>query len=169
MTLAARTDAAKPAEGEPEEARDIVIERLIDAPRELVFRAFTTAEHLAHWWGPTGFSITTFAFDFQVGGVWRFVMHGPDGRDYQNQVVFQVIEPPARIVSRHGGHGEDALEFASHETRITLEAEGDKTRLTWRLVFVSIAERDRIAREYGAVEGGQQTVGRLAAYVAELG
>jgi uncharacterized protein YndB with AHSA1/START domain len=160
MTLATETAA------EPEEARSIVIERLIGAPRELVFSAFTTAEHLAHWWGPTGFSITTFAFEFRVGGVWRFVMHGPDGRDFQNRLVFEAIEPPARIVSRHGG---DALEFATHETRITLEPEGDKTRLTWRLVFASIAERDRIAREYGAVEGGQQTVGRLADYVARLG
>jgi uncharacterized protein YndB with AHSA1/START domain len=169
MTLAART-ASGPLAAEPEEDRSIVIERLIAAPRELVFKAFTTAEHLAHWWGPTGFSITTSAFDFQVGGVWRFVMHGPDGRDYQNRVVFHVIEPPARIVSKHGG-GEvgDDLDPTSHETRITLEADGDKTRLTWRLVFVSIAERDRIARDYGAVEGGQQTVGRLAAYVAQLG
>jgi uncharacterized protein YndB with AHSA1/START domain len=162
MSLAAQST---PAAVEPEEARSIVIERLIGAPRALVFEAFTTAEHLAHWWGPTGFSITTFAFDFQPGGVWRFVMHGPDGRDYQNRVVFQVIEPPARIVSKHGGGGDD-LEPTSHETRIALEAEGDKTRLTWRVVFDSIAERDRIAREYGAVEGGQQTVGRLADYVS---
>jgi uncharacterized protein YndB with AHSA1/START domain len=159
MNLAAQTVTA----AEPEEARSIVIERLIGAPRELVFRAFTTAEHLAHWWGPAGFSITTFAFDFQPGGVWRFVMHGPDGRDYQNRQTFDVIEPPARIVCHHGG---DDVEPASHETRITLEAEDDKTRLTWRLVFASIAERDRIAREYGAVEGGQQTVARLAGYVA---
>ena len=89
-------------------------------------------------------------------------MHGPDGRDFQNRLMFEAIEPPARIVSRHGGDGDDALEFATHETRITLDTEGDKTRLTWRLVFASIAERDRIAREYGAVEGGQQTIGRLA-------
>jgi uncharacterized protein YndB with AHSA1/START domain len=160
---------APAAVSEPEEARSIVIERLIGAPRELVFEAFTTAEHLAHWWGPTGFSITTSAFEFRVGGVWRFVMHGPDGRDYQNRLVFETIEAPTRIVSRHGGDGDDALEFASHETRITLDTEGDKTRLTWRLVFASVAERDRIAREYGAVEGGQQTVGRLAEYAAELG
>jgi uncharacterized protein YndB with AHSA1/START domain len=162
MTLAATAPSA-----EPEEARSIVIERLIGAPRELVFSAFTTAEHLAHWWGPTGFSVTTSAFEFRPGGVWRFVMHGPDGRDYQNRQVFDVIEPPARIVC-HFGSGDD-VEPASHETRITLEAEGDKTRLTWRLVFVSIAERDRVARENGAVEGAQQTVGRLADYVAGLG
>ena len=148
---------------EPEAMRSIVIERLIAAPRDLVFSAFTTAEHLAHWWGPTGFSITTFAFDFRPGGVWRFVMHGPDGRDYQNRVVFEVIDPPARIVTRHGG-GDD-VEPTSHAMRVTLEADGENTRLNWTLVFVSIAERDRIAREYGAVEGGQQTVGRLADYV----
>lgn len=99
---------------EPEEARSIVVERLIAAPRELVFRAFTTAEHLAHWWGPTGFSITTSAFEFRPGGVWRFVMHGPDGRDYQNRQVFDVIEPPARIVC-HYGDGED-VERAGHQT-----------------------------------------------------
>ncbi len=163
MPLAA-TDAK---DAEPEEARSIIIERLIAAPRELVFRAFTTPEHLANWWGPTGFSITTAAFDFQVGGVWRFVMHGPDGRDYQNRLVFEVIDPPSRIVSRHGGD-DDGLEIASHETRITLEADGEKTRLNWTLVFVSIAERDRIAREYGAVEGAQQTVSRLAGYVSGI-
>jgi uncharacterized protein YndB with AHSA1/START domain len=160
MTLAAQT--IPPAE--PEEARSIVIERLIGAPRELVFEAFTTAEHLANWWGPTGFSITTSAFDFRPGGIWRYVMHGPDGRDYQNRQVFDVIEPPARIVC-HFGSGDD-VEPASHQTRITLEAEGDRTRLTWRVVFVSVAERDRVAREYSAEEGARQTVGRLADYVA---
>src|SRR4029077_10253518 len=84
------------ADVEPEADREIVIERLLDAPRELVFEVFTSADHLARWWGPTGFSVTTYAFDFQVGGVWRFVMHGPDGRDYQNRLVFDVIEPPSR-------------------------------------------------------------------------
>lgn len=148
---------------EPEEARDIMIERRIDAPRELVFEVFTKPEHLARWWGPDGFSLTTLAFDFRVGGAWRFVMHGPDGRDYQNRLVFDVIDPPARLVARHGG-GDD-VERVSHELRISLEAEGDQTRLVWRLVFPSIAERDRIAREYGAIEGGRQTIQRLADYV----
>ncbi|HEX3406013.1 MAG TPA: SRPBCC family protein [Caulobacteraceae bacterium] len=149
---------------EPEEDREIVIERLLDAPRELVFEVFTSAEHLARWWGPNGFSVTTSAFDFRVGGVWRFVMHGPDGRDYQNRLVFDVIEPPARLLARHGG-GED-LEDVHHELRVSLEAEDGKTRLIWRLVFPSIAQRDHVVREYHAVEGGQQTIQRLADYVA---
>lgn len=152
------------ANAEPEAAREIVIERLLDAPRELVFEVFTTPEHLARWWGPTGFSVTTYAFDFRVGGAWRFVMHGPDGRDYQNRLVFDVIEPPARLLARHGG-GED-LEAVHHELRISLEAEGGKTRLTWRLVFPSIAQRDHVVREFHAVEGGQQTIQRLADYLA---
>jgi uncharacterized protein YndB with AHSA1/START domain len=149
---------------EPEADREIVIERLLDAPRELVFEVFTAADHLARWWGPTGFSVTTYAFDFRVGGVWRFVMHGPDGRDYQNRLVFDVIDPPARLLARHGG-GED-LEDVHHELRISLEAEGGKTRLVWRLVFPSIAQRDHVVREFHAVEGGQQTIQRLADYVA---
>jgi uncharacterized protein YndB with AHSA1/START domain len=148
---------------EPEEARDIRIERLVDAPREVVFEVFTKPEHLARWWGPDGFSLTTTTFDFRVGGVWRFVMHGPDGRDYENRLVFDVIDPPARLIARHGG-GDD-VEQGSHELRVALEAVGDKTRLVWRMVFPSIAERDRIAREYGAAEGAQQTIQRLADYV----
>jgi uncharacterized protein YndB with AHSA1/START domain len=149
---------------EPEADREIVIERLLDAPRERVFEVFTTADHLGRWWGPTGFSVTTFAFDFRVGGVWRFVMHGPDGQDYQNRLVFDVIEPPSRLLARHGG-GED-LEAVHHELRISLEDEGGRTRLVWRLVFPSVAERDHVVREFHAVEGGHQTIQRLADYLA---
>ena len=59
--------------------REIVIARVIDAPREVVFEAFTEARHLSQWWGPDGFTTTTRSFEFREGGVWDFVMHGPDG------------------------------------------------------------------------------------------
>jgi len=88
------------------DARSIIGIREFEAPRELVFSAWTRAEHLAQWWGPTGFSTTTMSFDFRQGGTWRFVMHGPDGRDYQNRVTFDEIVPPQRIVYWHGG-GDD--------------------------------------------------------------
>ena len=152
---------------EPEAARSIVIERLIDAPRELVFKAFTTAEHLAHWWGPTGFSITTFAFEFKVGGVWRFVMHGPDRRDYQNRIVFDEIVPPERIVYRHDG-GEDVEPVRFSQT-VIFEDVGGRTRMTWWGVFPSATERDRVIKEYGAGEGLVQTMARLGDYVAAQG
>jgi len=83
--------------------RSIIGVRELDAPRDLVFAAFTDPKHLAQWWGPNGFTTTTHSFDFRPGGVWRFVMRGPDGRDYQNRITFEEIVPPERIVYRHGG------------------------------------------------------------------
>ncbi len=88
------------------DSRSIIGVREFDAPRDLVFAAWTDSKHLAQWWGPNGFTTTTTAFDFRPGGMWRFVMHGPDGRDYQNRVTFEEIVRPERIVYRHGGGGD---------------------------------------------------------------
>src|SRR2546423_10405803 len=77
--------------------REIVISRVIDAPRELVFAAFTEVRHLSRWWGPDGFTTTTRAFEFRVGGASDFVMHGPDGADYQEGITWTRIAPPERI------------------------------------------------------------------------
>ena len=77
--------------------REIVISRVISAPRELVFEAFTEVRHLSRWWGPEGFTTTTRSFEFRVGGEWDFVMHGPDGTDYQEWISFTEIAPPERI------------------------------------------------------------------------
>lgn len=148
------------------DARSIVTTRLIDAPRDLVWQAWTDPKHLAKWWGPDGFTTTTSRFEFRTGGVWRFVMHGPDGRDYENRITYDAIEPPARIVYRHGG--DEAVEPVQFHTTVTFVEEGGRTRLTMHAVFPSAAERDRVAREYGAVEGAQQTIRRLATYVSTL-
>jgi uncharacterized protein YndB with AHSA1/START domain len=86
--------------------RSIIGTREFDAPRALVFSVWTDPKHLAQWWGPFGFTTTTSSFDFRPGGVWLFVMHGPDGRNYQNRITFEEIVPPQRIVYRHGG-GDD--------------------------------------------------------------
>src|SRR5580704_1368066 len=76
--------------------REIVISRVISAPRQLVFEAFTEVRHLSRWWGPEGFTTTTRAFEFRVGGEWSFVMHGPDGTDYQEWISWTEIAPPER-------------------------------------------------------------------------
>src|SRR3974377_1424041 len=86
--------------------RCIVGTRVFHAPRDLVFSAWTDPKHLAQWGGPNGFTTTTYSFDMRPGGVWRFVMHGPDGRDYQNRITFEEIVRPERIVYRHGGGDE---------------------------------------------------------------
>ena len=144
--------------------RSIIGLREFDAPRELVFAAWTDPKHLSQWWGPNGFTTTTSSFDFRPGGIWRFVMHGPDGRDYQNRVTFDEIVPPERIVYRHGG-GED-VEPVQFQQTVIFEALGDGTLLTWRGVFPSAAERDRVIKEYHADTGLTQTMARLAEFVA---
>jgi uncharacterized protein YndB with AHSA1/START domain len=78
--------------------REIVVSRVFDVPRTLVFKAWTDPQHLARWWGPNSFSITTHEMEFKPGGVWRFVMHGSDGRDYQNKAVYVEITEPERLV-----------------------------------------------------------------------
>src|ERR1700676_2440242 len=83
--------------------REIVISRVISAPRELVFEAFTEVRHLSRWWGPDGFTTTTRAFEFRVGGEWDFVLHGPDGTDYQEGISLTEIAPPGRTARLHGG------------------------------------------------------------------
>jgi uncharacterized protein YndB with AHSA1/START domain len=145
--------------------REIVVTRIIEGPRPLVFEAYTDPRHLAHWWGPNGFTTTTRAFEFRPGGVWDFVMHGPDGTDYPNWIEWREIEPPARLVFLHGDRRDDPRAFVS---TVTLVERGDTTEVTMRAVFKTKAQRDEVVDRYQAIEGGKQTLGRLALYVATL-
>lgn len=144
----------------------LIATRIYDAPRELVFALWTDPAHLAQWWGPDGFTTTTSAFDMRPGGVWRFVMHGPDGRDYENRITFEDIVPPARIAYRHAGGGD--VEPVQFRTTVLFEDVGGKTRLTMRGVFPSAAERARVIKDYGADKGMAQTMARLGEYVAAV-
>jgi uncharacterized protein YndB with AHSA1/START domain len=148
--------------------RSIIGIREFDAPRELVFAAWTDPKHLSQWWGPNGFATTTSSFDFKPGGLWRFVMHGPDGRDYQSRVTFVEIVPPERIVYSHSGSGEDIKPVHFQQT-VIFEDIGGRTRLTWRGVFPSAAERDRLIKEHHADTGLAQTMARLGEYVQRSG
>lgn len=147
--------------------RELVFERVFDAPRELVFDAWTDPKHLVEWWGPNGFSTTIRAFDLKPGGVWQFIMHGPDGRDYQNRIDYEQVIRPERLVYRHGG-GEDVEPVQFAVTVTFTEEKPGRTKLTLRMVFPSRAERDRVVETYGAVEGAHQTLQRLAAHLRTM-
>lgn len=147
-----------------QDLRVMIGTRVLDAPRELVFSVWADPKHLAQWWGPNGFTTTTSVFEFRTGGDWRFVMHGPDGRDYENRITFDEIVRPERIAYHHGG-GDD-VEPVQFNTVVTFEDLGGKTRLTMRGQFPSAEERARVIREYGADKGLVQTLARLADYVA---
>jgi uncharacterized protein YndB with AHSA1/START domain len=158
-----RTDAFEPASPD----REIVITREFAAPRELVWRAWTDPEQVVRWWGPRGFTTTIEIMDVRPGGQWKHVMHGPDGSQYPNRSVFQEVVEPEKIVFSHSGgrEGEPGVAFVSTWTFETVKA--GTTRVTIRMVFPTAADRERIEREFGAVEGGRQTLERLAEHLRD--
>lgn len=155
------------AEPKSDPAREVLVSREFDAPRELVFDAWTTPEHVGRWWGPTGFTTTTQRMDVRPGGIWEHVMHGPDGVDYPNRMVYEEVVRPERLVYSQGGNLPGDVGVRFHLT-VTFEEVGGKTRLTMRSVFPSVEERERVVRDYGALEGAHQHLGRLAQYLPQM-
>jgi len=105
--------------------REIVTTRTFDAAPARVFEAWSRSEHLERWWGPNGFTTTTHQFDFRPGGTWKLTMHGPDGTDYPNRLVYDEIVRPERIVYSHHG-GIDGVP-AQFQKTVTFVPRGDKT------------------------------------------
>ena len=164
MSETGRDEAPQSAPSETAD-REIVVSRLIDAPRELVFEAFTEVRHLSRWWGPNGFTTTTRSFEFRVRGVWDFAMRAPDGTIYPEWITWTEITPPERIAMLHGESRDDPNAF---ESILTFASDGAATRLEMCSVFPTKEQRDEAAEKYHAIEAGQQTLGNLAAYVAEI-
>ncbi|MBE1443779.1 SRPBCC family protein [Paenibacillus sp. OAS669] len=131
---------------------ELITSRVFDVPPEHVFRAWTTPELLARWWGPEGFTNTFHEWDPRPGGDWKFTMHGPNGIDYPNYNVFVEIVPAERIVLDH---------LSGHEFRITATFEdlGERTRLTFRQHF-KVTEEFEEAKSY-CKEANEQNLDRL--------
>lgn len=145
-------------------SRTLEVSRLINAPRELVFTVFSEPGHIDAWWGPNGFRNETHEMDFAVGGLWRYTMHGPDGKDWPNWIRYTLIEKPSRIAYQHGGEMSEPAHF---EGEIRFEEKDRQTLVTLRLIFPSAQARDATLK-FGAVEGGQQTLARLGAYAEDM-
>ncbi|HEX2152719.1 MAG TPA: SRPBCC family protein [Acidimicrobiia bacterium] len=152
-----------PELGQSVPEREIVVTRTIDGPPHVVFEAFTEVRHLSQWWGPKGFSTTTHSFEFRPGGLWEFTMHGPDRTDYPNVIEWIEIEAPKRMVFRHGATVDDPESFIS---TVTLVLKGIGTEVTLRTIFSTASQREKVVWEYRAIEGAEQTLGRLAEHVA---
>jgi uncharacterized protein YndB with AHSA1/START domain len=144
---------------DPKSDREIATARVVNARRELVFRAFSDPDHLARWWGPKGFTNTFHEFDLRPGGTWRFVMHGPDGASYQNKSMFVEVVKPERIVLQH-------VSGPQFRLTIALTEQAGKTKITWRMLFESAAECDRVKKF--AVEANEQNLDRLEAELATM-
>jgi uncharacterized protein YndB with AHSA1/START domain len=141
--------------------REILLSRVVDAPREMVWEAMTDPKQVVKWWGPTGFTTTVHEMDLRRGGVWSLTMHGPDGTDYPNKSVFVEVKRPERLVFDHGGGRAGGKGVSFHATW-TFDAVGEKTKVTIHMVFKTRDDRDLVVKEYGAIEGGRQTLARLA-------
>jgi uncharacterized protein YndB with AHSA1/START domain len=160
-------DARRNSEAVSTADREIAIERTFDAPRELVWEAMTNPEHVVHWWGPNGFTNTLEKMDFRVGGEWHHVMHGPDGTNYPNRSVYTAIVKPERIELSNGGrHKGDPN--ANFDATWTFEALGAQTKVTIHLLFPTAEARNMVVEKYGAIEGGKQTLARLADYLTKI-
>ena len=157
-------DAARQGRDEiPADEPVIRVTRELKAPRQLVWSAWTDPSRISEWWGPNGFTTTTRAHDLRPGGTWLFTMHGPDGTDYGNRVVFETVEPPARLTYAHYAEG-DADDNPHFHARVSFDETETGTRVTLTMRCPSVAARDALVR-FGAVEGAHQTLARFAALV----
>src|SRR5260221_9154217 len=154
--------AARRSEAGQAAPEELLLTRVFDAPRKLVFEAWTRPEHLMAWWGPNGFTLPVCELDFRPGGAYRFVMRAPDGAEYPMQGIFREIDAPSRIVFGAILEGEPreiltTVTFAEQDGKTTLtvhqtrphdemKARGQKQGWTEQL--------ERLARLVGAKPAG---------------
>lgn len=142
--------------------REFIITRTLNAPPALVWQVWSDPVHLAKWWGPNGFTNTIVSLDLRTGGEWLYTMHGPDGTDYPNWMGFKEVVAQERIAYDHGSFPNDPDAF---QGEITFEPVGEgQTLIQLRLTLASGTVRAGMF-EFGAFEGGDQTLGRLNAYL----
>lgn len=146
----------------PAEDRELLLTRLLDAPRHLVFKAWTKPQHLARWWGPDGFTLPCCEMDFRPGGAYRFCMRAPDGSDHWVRGVYREIAEPERLVFTWEREDEEGLRFQlSNLVTVTFAMQGEKTLLTLHhSPFQTVADRD----DHQA--GWTGCLNRLAGHVA---
>jgi uncharacterized protein YndB with AHSA1/START domain len=141
--------------------REITTTRILHAPRELVFKAWTDPAHVAKWWGPNGFRSTIQKMDVRPGGEWLLVMHGPDGTDYKNKSVFLEVKEPERLVYDH-------VSGPKFISTVTFDDIDGLTKVTMKQVFESAADLQNVIKVFHADEGGRQTLTRLETHTQAM-
>jgi len=141
--------------------RELFITRLLHAPRELVWEVWTNPEHIKNWWGPDGFTNTIDKMEVKPGGIWEFVMHGPDGVDYKNKSIFKEIVKPERIVFEH-------VSGPKFLVTVNFITEGENTRIEWHMLFESKEQFEQVVKIFKADEGLKQNIAKLEKYLANI-
>jgi uncharacterized protein YndB with AHSA1/START domain len=153
--------AGRAAESQATSNLELVATRELDAPRDLVWAAWTDPVHIARWWGPRGFANTIHEMDVRPGGAWKLVMHGPDGTDYQNEHRYVEVVRPERIVMDH-------VSGPVFRMTATFEERGGRTLVTMRLTFATAAERDRAVKQFHAGSCSRRGRGRSTSFAGGL-
>jgi len=152
--------SAMPIPADDYASREIVTTRVFDAPRELVFRAWTDPKALVKWWGPNGFTTTSQEFDLRPGGAWRLVMHGPNGTDYPGEFRFAEIASPERLVLDH-------VTLPKFRLTILFDDLNGKTKISFRQLFET-SETYRSVKDL-ALPGNEQLFDKFAVELAAMG
>ena len=142
--------------------REMVFTRVVAAPRELVWSAWTDPEQVILWWGPKGFTNTTHQMEVKPGGIWRYTMHGPDGTDWPNLITYHVVQAPARL---EYDHGDEAKPKWFHVV-VDFVAEGAQTKIVTHMSFER-AEDCENAKKYG-IDGHNTSMARLDAQLVGM-
>ena len=141
--------------------KELTITRVLNAPIELVWKVWTDPDHIKNWWGPNGFTNTIFGMDLKPGGVWEFIMHGPDGKDYKNKSIFKEIIKHERIVYEH-------VTGPKFQATVKFTQQGKKTLLEWQMLFDTAEERDKTVKTFKADVGLKQNIFRLEGYLRSV-
>lgn len=145
--------------------RALVYCRTFDAPRAVVWKAWTEPSKIAAWWGPSGFGNTIQTMEVRVGGPWVFTMHGPDGTDYPNHVTYLEVDEPSKLVYNHG-----TAEQPDHfQVTATFAENGTRTDLVYTMLFPTAEAKNQAVEKYGATEGLKQTMDRFAHWLTKTG
>ncbi len=145
--------------------REILIERVFDAPRRLVFEALTRPEHVAHWYGPRAMTLTSCEIDLRVGGAWRYVVRDPAGNDFGFSGEYREIVPPERLVSTENFEG--IPPGHDYLVTVTLDEQDGKTTLRSHLQYKTPEDRDGHIQS-GMEPGMRETYDRLAEHLATM-
>jgi len=145
--------------------RVLVITRTFDAPRSLVFKAWTESEHIARWWGPRGFTSKVLKNEQRPGGAYRIHMRGPDGDDHWTQGVYREFVPPERLVFTNIAMDKDSHPIIDGLTTVTFAEHGGKTKLTLQTRATGLVSY--AAQMLAGMEAGwTQSLDRLAEKLA---
>lgn len=146
--------------------RELLITREFQAPRELVWDAWTKPEHIVHWWGPDGFTYTIHEMSVKPGGLWRFIMHAPGGHDFPNRILYKEVNKPDFLSYEHGSDvDDDPRKFYVTTSFETIE---NGTRVITKMLFGTAEQLKEVIEKYGALEVNRRSAIKLEAYLKTM-